>query len=118
VDIEHSRKVARAYCDDGWRAAHVDGSTPRDERRDLIASLADGGLDVLCNCGLISEGLDVAGVTAAILLRPTLSRALYLQQVGRALRPGKPRALVLDHAGCTLRHGLPDTPHQWSLQGR
>ena len=42
---------------------------------------------MFCNCGLISEGLDVPDVLAVILLRPTQSLALYLQQVGRALRP-------------------------------
>jgi superfamily II DNA or RNA helicase len=69
---------------------------------------------------LISEGLDVPGVVAAILLRPTKSLALFLQQVGRALRPapGKTKALILDHAGNTLRHGLPDEPREWSLDGR
>jgi superfamily II DNA or RNA helicase len=118
VDIDHSLNVTKAFCDDGWRAAHVDGTTHRDERRDLIAALADGRLDILCNCGLISEGLDVPGVEAVTLLRPTMSRALYLQQVGRGLRPGKPRAVILDHAGCTLRHGLPDAPHEWTLHGR
>jgi DNA repair protein RadD len=118
VDIDHSKKVAQAFCDAGVRAAHVDGETPREERRDLIASLADGRVQVLANCGLISEGLDVPGVVAAILLRPTMSRALYLQQVGRALRPGKPRAFILDHAGSVLRHGLPDAPYEWSLEGR
>jgi superfamily II DNA or RNA helicase len=118
VDIDHSKKVAQACCDAGLRAAHVDGETPREERRDLIASLADGRLQILTNCGLISEGLDVPGVVAAILLRPTLSLALYLQQVGRALRPGKPRAFILDHAGCIAAHGLPDEPREWSLEGR
>jgi DNA repair protein RadD len=60
----------------------------------------------------------VPAVEAAILLRPTLSRALYLQQAGRALRPGKPRALILDHAACIARHGLPDAEHAWTLEGR
>jgi DNA repair protein RadD len=118
VDIAHSQQVAKAFRDEGWRAAHVDGNTQRDERRDLIKSLADGRLDVLTNCGLISEGLDVPGVVAAILLRPTMSRVLYLQQVGRALRPGKPKAFILDHAGCIQRHGLPDHLHEWTLEGR
>jgi DNA repair protein RadD len=74
VDIAHSEAVAHAFSNDGWRAAHLDGTTPRDERRATIAALADGKLDVLANCGLISEGLDVPGVVAAVLLRPTLSR--------------------------------------------
>lgn len=118
VTVAHSRAVATAFRNAGWRAAHVDGETPKDERRTLIAALAGGELDVLSNCGLISEGLDVPGVTAAILLRPTLSLALYLQMVGRALRPGKPRAYILDHAGNTLLHGLPDAERKWTLAGR
>ena len=120
VDIDHSQKVAAAFADRGYRAAHVDGATPRDRRRALIAALGTGDLQVLCNCGLISEGLDVPGVVAAVLLRPTKSLALHLQQVGRALRPtpGKEFALILDHAGNTFRFGLADAPRRWSLEGR
>ena len=118
VNIAHSRRVTRAFQADGWRAAHVDGETPRELRRKLISDFANGKLDVLSNCGLISEGLDIEGAPTAILLRPTMSLALYLQQVGRVLRPGKPRAVILDHAGCIARHGLPDHPHNWTLEGR
>lgn len=120
VDIAHSRLVAEAFAARGYRAAHVDGDTPKDERRALIAALGSGDLQILCNCGLISEGLDVPDVLAVILLRPTKSLALYLQQVGRALRPvpGKDRALVLDHAGNVFRHGPPNAPRQRSLEGR
>jgi Helicase conserved C-terminal domain len=59
---------------------------PCEERRRLIAAPDTGEFQVLSNCGLISEGLDVPTVTAAILLRPTKSLALHFQQVGRALR--------------------------------
>jgi DNA repair protein RadD len=98
----------------------VDGNTPRDQRRDLIAALGDGAIDILCNCGLISEGLDVPGVVAAVLLRPTKSLALYLQMVGRALRPapGKDCAYILDHAGNVYRHGFPAAQRRWNLHGR
>lgn len=120
VDIKHSELVAARFIARGYRAAHLDGDTPKDERRRLIAALATTEVQVLCNCGLISEGLDVPTVAAAILLRPTQSLALYLQQVGRALRPasGKARALILDHAGNVYSHGLPDAPRSWSLDGR
>jgi superfamily II DNA or RNA helicase len=117
VDIQHSQLVAQAFRDAGYRAEHIDGDTPRRERRDLIAALADGGVDILSNCGLISEGLDVPGVAAVIGLRPTRSLALYLQMVGRALRPGKERAFLLDHAGNTMRHGLPTAQRRWTLCG-
>ena len=120
VDRKHSLEVAAAFRSRGFRAAHVDGDTPRQERRRLIASLGSGAIDVVSNCGLISEGVDIPNVRAAILLRPTASIGLYLQQVGRALRPapGKNRALILDFAGNVDRHGPPDLARAWSLDSR
>jgi superfamily II DNA or RNA helicase len=117
VDIAHSIEVAARFRAHGFRARHLDGATPGDERRRLIGALGDGGLDVLTNCGIVSEGVDVPALGAAILLRPTQSLALYLQQCGRALRPaeGKDRALILDFAGNSSRHGLPDEPRLWTL---
>jgi DNA repair protein RadD len=118
--IEHSQTVAARFADAGWRAAHVDGNTDRRERRRLIAALGRGMLDVLTNCGLISEGVDVPVLGAAILLRPTRSLALHLQMIGRALRPypGKERTVILDHAGNTLQHGLPTDERDWSLASK
>jgi superfamily II DNA or RNA helicase len=117
VDRQHSEIIAQFFRQAGFRAAHIDSETSRDTRKRLIASLSTGDLNVLTNCGLVSEGVDVPAIGAAILLRPTQSLALYLQQVGRTLRPalGKDRAVILDHAGNVLRHGLPDAPRQWSL---
>jgi superfamily II DNA or RNA helicase len=118
--IEHSRTVARAFRAAGIRAQHLDGDTPATERRTLIAALATGEVRVITNCNLIGEGLDIPSVAGVILLRPTKSLALYLQQIGRALRPapGKDRAVVLDHAGNVFRHGMPDLEHAWTLEGR
>jgi DNA repair protein RadD len=117
VDRGHSEKIAQAFQQAGFRSAHVDGETTRDHRKHLIASLGTGELDILANCGLVSEGVDVPAIGAAVLLRPTQSLALHLQQVGRTLRPayGKARAIILDHAGNCLRHGLPDSQRQWTL---
>jgi DNA repair protein RadD len=120
VDVEHSMAVAERFRAAGVKAAHVDGETSARERRAAIAALGDGSLQVLCNCGLISEGVDVPAIVGAILLRPTASLALYLQQVGRALRPapGKNCAVILDFAGNVARHGLPDAPRAWSLDAQ
>jgi superfamily II DNA or RNA helicase len=120
VDRKHSELVARRFADAGIRAAHVDGATDKQERRRLIAALRTGKIDVLTNCGLISEGVDVPSIGAAILLRPTKSLGLYLQQVGRALRPaaGKDYATILDHAGNSHRFGHPADPRQWSLEAK
>jgi superfamily II DNA or RNA helicase len=118
VDRQHAEKIAEAFREAGFRCSYVDGETSKDERKRRIAALGTGELDVLSNCGLISEGVDVPAIGAAVLLRPTQSLTVYLQQVGRALRPapGKSRAIILDHAGNCLRHGLPDAPRQWSLE--
>jgi DNA repair protein RadD len=120
VDIDHSKAVAAAFRASGVRAAHVDGETPAQERRAAVEALGRGEIDVLCNVALFGEGVDVPGIGAAILLRPTQSVALYLQQVGRALRPApnKARAIVLDFAGNSIAHGLPDAPRAWSLEAR
>jgi superfamily II DNA or RNA helicase len=84
-----------------------------------MRSFAAGDTRVVCNVDLFGEGVDVPGIEAAILLRPTQSLSLYLQQVGRALRPapGKAEAIILDHAGNALRHGLPADDREWSLYG-
>ena len=120
VDRRHSQMLARRFIERGHRAVHFDGDTPKDERRAMIWALATGEIQVITNCGLISEGLDVPAIEAVLLVRPTQSLALYLQQVGRALRPapGKDRALILDLAGNLYRHDLPDANREWSLEGK
>ena len=119
VTVAHAEHVAAEFAAAGYRAACVHGKTPKPERDDLIAGLGDGRLDVLTSCDLISEGLDVPSVGAVILLRPTGSLILALQQIGRGMRPksdGGP-LIVLDHAGNTLRHGLPEEDRTWTLAG-
>ena len=118
--IAHSHLTAADLRNGGIRAQHVDGDTPASERRALIAALETGEVQVLCNCSLISEGLNVPSVGGIIDLRPTKSLARYLQQVGRALRPadGKNRAIILDYAGNVFRHGMPDLDREWTLAGR
>jgi DNA repair protein RadD len=120
VTVKHSQATARAFRAAGINAVHLDGDTPRGERRDIIARLGGAEPLVVCNCGIIAEGLSVPVVGGVILLRPTKSLALYLQQIGRALRPapGKERAIILDHAGNVFHHGFPNLQHAWSLEGR
>lgn len=117
--IAHSQHVADEFRAAGVVAQHLDGETPEDERRRIIAAFSRGEIRVMTNCALVSEGFDVPAVEAAILLRPTQSLAMFLQQVGRALRPaaGKGRAVILDHVGNVQRHGLPDEDRTWSLEG-
>lgn len=119
VTVKHAAEVAEAFCAAGYRAACVHGGTPTDERDALIAGLGTGEVEVLTNCALIDEGLDVPMVSAVILLRPTKSLVLHRQQIGRGMRPaeGKAELIVNDHVGNCLVHGLPTTEPAWSLDG-
>jgi DNA repair protein RadD len=118
--VAHADALADAFRSQGIAAARLDGTMDRGERRRLIADLGAGVLKVLTSCDIVSEGTDIPSVTGAILLRPTDSLGLHLQQVGRVLRPapGKTHAIVNDHVGNSLRHGLPTDPRDWSLEGR
>lgn len=118
--VAHAEAMAAAFRDAGWRALAASGTTAPAERDAAIAGLATGAVQVLCSCDLVSEGLDVPAVGCVILMRPTKSLGLYLQQVGRGLRtaPGKTHLIVLDHAGNSLTHGMIEQPREWSLAGR
>jgi superfamily II DNA or RNA helicase len=118
--VAHAQAVADEFNAQGIPAAVVDGTMDKDARRQLIEDLGAGRLKVLASCQIISEGTDVPSVTGAILLRPTQSLSLFLQQVGRCLRPapGKSHAIIMDHVGNTQLHGLPTDPREWSLEGR
>lgn len=120
VSVEHSKHVASQFAAAGFKAEHVDGETPTEQRDASIKRFERGETQILSNVDLFGEGFDLPSLEVSILLRPTDSLALYLQQCGRALRPspGKDHALILDHAGNCARHGLPDEEREWTLEGR
>lgn len=120
VSVEHAAHVAEQFRGAGIPTRNLDGTMPADERRSILNGLRSGQIAGVASCDLISEGFDLPRITTAILLRPTKSLIIYVQQTGRALRPfdGKDHAIILDHAGNALRHGLPDQGRAWSLEGR
>jgi DNA repair protein RadD len=120
VSVAHAEHVAAEFRAAGYAAASVDGKLDMGERARRMGDFAAGRLNILTAADLISEGLDIPGIHGAILLRPTKSLGLYIQQVGRALRPaaGKDRAIIMDHAGNAGVHGLPDQAREWSLDAR
>jgi DNA repair protein RadD len=119
ISIAHCIHVANQFRGSGIPAAVIDGSMTDEQRSQVIADLRARRTLVLVSCELISEGFDLPAVEAVILLRPTASLALHLQQIGRGLRPspGKTCTYVLDHVGNCLRHGLAEEQRDWSLEG-
>lgn len=116
VTVEHSKHIAECFNANGIAARHIDGNTSSAERDQAIAAFKNNEIKVLTNCNIISEGFDVPAMDVAILLRPTKSLSLYLQQIGRAMRyiDGK-TAIILDHANNIKTHGLPTDTFNWSL---
>lgn len=114
--LRHADETARAFRDAGIRAEVISSRTPPDQRRRIMGDFRAGALDVLCNVGIISEGISIDDVSCCILLRPTESHALYWQQAMRCMRyqPGK-QAIILDCVGNYTRNPMPDEPVEWSL---
>lgn len=98
VDISHARHLAEAFGAAGYRADWVSGELPDAERADRLRRFRDGDLDLITNAQLLIEGYDDPSVACLLMTRPTRSKALFIQMVGRGLRvyPGKADCLVLD----------------------
>lgn len=117
--VDSSQFVAERFNAAGIPAAHIDGTTKKDQREQIVRDFGSGVIRVLCNCEIVSEGYDCPSVQVLFLLRPTASLGLYLQQIGRGLRPspGKEFVTIFDHANSCHKHGFPDDPRDWSLEG-
>ncbi|MFN7952514.1 MAG: DEAD/DEAH box helicase family protein [bacterium] len=86
VSIEHAEFMARSFCARGIPAAAVHGQTADEERASVRRRLELGEICVVCACDLYNEGIDLPFVDTLLLLRPTQSATLFLQQLGRGLR--------------------------------
>ena len=129
ASIKHSEHVAETFRAAGYRWLSLDSTLTSEDRRAAVLGLGNGSLHGISSCDIISEGFDLPIVTAAILLRPTASLGLYLQQIGRVLRvaPGKSHAIIVDHVGnCGStrgqqwieKHGFAEDVREWTLEGR
>jgi len=119
TSLEHSRHLVAEFATRGVPAEHVDGDTPIDQRRAILRRTAEGTTVVLSNVGILGEGWDLPRIACVVQARPTQSRALYRQMVGRGLRAweSKRDCIVLDHAGNVYRHGLPTERDEPGLSG-
>lgn len=101
VSIEHAEFMARSFTARGIRATAVHGKTDDEERAAIRRRLELGEVNVVCTCDLYNEGVDLPFVDVLLLLRPTQSATLFLQQLGRGLRlhQRKTSCLVLDFIG-------------------
>lgn len=104
--IETSQKFCKMLIERGFNAAEVNGNSK--DRNEVTEDFANGKYNVLCNSMLLTEGWDCPSVDCVIVLRPTKSRALYTQMIGRGTRlcEGKDHLLVLDFLWHYEKHSL------------
>lgn len=125
--VAHAERMSEIFNRHGVTSAVVHGGTFKDERRRILQAYADNKIQVLCNCGVAVEGFDCPGIQVVAIARPTKSRALFTQMVGRGTRvlpnvvdgiddadmrraaiaaSRKPNMLVIDFTGNSGRHKL------------
>lgn len=106
VAVAHA--MAAALLDVGITAEAVDGTTPDAERKAILGRLRSGATQVVANCAVLTEGFDESSLGCIVVARPTRSKPLWIQMVGRGARlhPGKSDCLVLDVVGVAARHDL------------
>lgn len=119
ASIEASEQTAKEFNANGIVAAHLDGETPKEARKATMQAFRNNEIQVLCNVDLFGEGLDVPDCECVILLRPTKSLTLFIQQSMRSMRymPGK-TAIIIDHVANVYEHGFPDDEREWTLEGK
>lgn len=117
ASVEAAEETAEQFRQAGYTAASLSGSTPKEQRTQIMQDFRDSRIMILTNCELFGEGLDVPDCECTVLLRPTQSLTLYIQQSMRSMRymPDK-TAIIIDHVGNCYLHGLPDDEREWTLE--
>lgn len=113
TDVAHTMDLTLQFRQAGIDARYLHGGTPVKERKQLLADFKAGTYPVLINCAILTEGFDLPQIDCVVLARPTRSKNLFSQMIGRGLRlsaeTGKRDCLVLDLVG-TLERGVVCTP--------
>lgn len=116
VDVNHCRTLCAVLQHHGINAQYVSGDTTKTERQAIIADFKRGAIDVLCNVHVFTEGTDMPNIDSIFLVRPTKSRPLLVQMIGRGLRlhPGKTHCHIVDIVG-TTGTGVQSVPSLFAL---
>lgn len=116
VDIAHVTSLTAAFRQRGIDARYVTGATKKRVRGERLAAFKNGEFPVLLNCGVFTEGTDIPNIDCVLLARPTKSRNLLVQMIGRGMRlyPGKENCHVIDMVA-SLATGIVTVPTLFGL---
>ncbi|MBQ7486756.1 MAG: DEAD/DEAH box helicase family protein [Clostridia bacterium] len=114
TSVRHAEEIAERFREKGVDARCVSGSTRPAERSEILAAYESGQIPVLCACDLLNEGWDSPHTQVLFMARPTMSRTIYMQQLGRGMRkaPGKEFLMVFDFVENAGLFNMPYSIHR------
>lgn len=114
ASVKHAEQIAQLFKDAGVAAVSVSGSMKTSERNEQLAKFANGDTKVLCACDLLNEGWDCPQTEVLFMARPTMSKVLYTQQLGRGMRnsEGKDHLMVFDFVDNASQYNAPYSMHR------
>ena len=114
ASVKHAQEIAGRLHDAGVAAEAVSGEIKASDRREILARFEKGETKVLCACDLLNEGWDCPATEVLFMARPTMSKVLYTQQLGRGMRlsPGKESLMVFDFVDNASQYNMPYSMHR------
>lgn len=114
ASVDHAAEIAKLLRDNGVKAEAVSGRDRVEIRDKILKDYETGSTNVLCACDLLNEGWDSPHTTVLFMARPTMSKTIYLQQLGRGTRrcPGKEDLLVVDFVDNANMFNMPYSLHR------
>lgn len=98
INIQHSKQICKLLNENGLYSKHIDGTMSNSVKHSILSEFRKGSFSFLCNCQLLTEGFDEPSIDGVILARPTRSKSLFMQMIGRGLRisNGKKNCKIID----------------------
>ena len=114
ASVDHAAEIAKLLRENGVKAEAVSGRDRVEIREKILKDYETGSTDVLCACDLLNEGWDSPHTTVLFMARPTMSKTIYMQQLGRGTRrcPGKDDLLVIDFVDNANMFNMPYSLHR------
>ena len=119
VSIKHAQEICNLFNRHGYEAKCIHSKIPKKEREQILDDFKAQKFTIIVSVDCISEGISLPSCEVCLMLRPTQSYALYVQQGMRALTPSpEKRAIIIDYIGNVYRHGMLDEEEEFSLTER
>lgn len=114
ASVKHAQQIAALFREQGISAAAVSGGMKQSERREFQDKFVNREIQVLCACDLLNEGWDCPEIEVLFMARPTMSKVLYTQQLGRGMRlySGKESLMVFDFVDNASQYNTPYSLHR------